>query len=238
MSGCAAAGIRAASCRRLEHVLTWGLDGPRVRTASVANVSMSDIDWGDAPTWIAALFAGGAAWFAGKTLQSQRKQLTEQRAFIGEQSANLTLERAELRAAAEERRTGQARRINMELMTAASAPDGTGVFRGYDHWRVQVRNASDEPIRDVLIRFGDAYDPAEAAIAESSHLPDGGRRGIPVALVGPGLTVGFRSPKWQEITVDNNRPVAFFTDSNGVRWRLDEHGELAEQPRGEATPAH
>ncbi|MFD3646368.1 hypothetical protein ACFWUT_23380 [Streptomyces cyaneofuscatus] len=190
---------------------------------------MSSIDWGDAPTWIAAVFAGGAALFAGLTIRSQRQQIAEQRNFIGEQSQNLTLERAELRASQEQRRRAQAKQVSMTFRTAGQS--GAGDYNtsvGYDRWSVDVLNGSDEPVRDVMVRFGDTYNAATAHEVEASHLPDHGRRTVPLAVLGPGRTVNFESPRFQEVTVDNNRPVLQFTDRTGAVWRRNEHGVLSE----------
>ncbi|MER6235942.1 hypothetical protein ABT185_07680 [Streptomyces clavifer] len=188
---------------------------------------MSLVDLGDVPTWIAAVFAGGAALFAGLTIRSQRQQITEQREFIGEQSANLTLERAELRAAQEERKWAQAKQVVMTFRTAGfTEQDGAGGLIGYDRWDVHVVNGSDEPVRDVLVRFGDTYNAVEAVEMDSRHLPDEGRRGVPVAVMGPGRDVLFSSPRWAEATVDNNRPAVQFTDAAGAVWCLDQQGVL------------
>ncbi|MEW2567656.1 hypothetical protein [Streptomyces sp. NPDC047070] len=192
---------------------------------------MSAVDWGDVPAWFGGAFGalafGAAAW----TLKSQRDQISEQRVFIGEQSATMALERAELRAAAEDRKWAQARQIHMLLGTDGYRErTDRGSTIGYDRWSIKVHNASDAPIRGVMMRFGDAYNAASATEAEARHLPDGGRRTVPVYLLGGGRTIHFESPQWQEVTVDQNRPVLYFTDDAGVRWRRDEYGHLKEEP--------
>ncbi|MFI5685888.1 hypothetical protein [Streptomyces sp. NPDC051636] len=83
---------------------------------------MSVINWGDVPTWLGTLFAAAAAGAAVWTMKSQRDQIREQRVFIGEQSATMALERAELRAAAEDRRWAQARRVRMMQRRLARRP--------------------------------------------------------------------------------------------------------------------
>lgn len=103
------------------------------------------MQWGDVPTWGAAVFAGGAAWFAYQTIKSQRQQIGEQRQFIAAQSANLALERTELRAAAEDRKWSQARQIRMHHHEAGAATDGEANTVGADHWVVTVQNASELP---------------------------------------------------------------------------------------------
>ncbi|MFB7832022.1 hypothetical protein [Streptomyces sp. NPDC056056] len=188
-----------------------------------------NIDWGDAPTWIAAVFAGLAAGFTGWTLVSQRRQIDEQRAFIGEQSSNLRLERAELLAAAEDRRTVQARTVLMRFDVFGEGNDGAGRPTTYDHWRVTFVNASNEPLRDVMVRFGQAYTGVGAVEEQALHLPDQGRRTLPVDVLGAHRSLTVESPRWPEATVDNNPPTAFFTDNNGQRWMLDRHAILTRQ---------
>lgn len=192
------------------------------------------MNWGDAPTWVAAVFAGGAAWFAYLTIRSQRKQIEEQRVFIGEQSANLTLERAELRAALETRRWAQAKQVTMTYRTGGhSDRDSAGSLTGYDRWQAVVTNGSDDVVTDVMVRFGDAYNALSAVEVGERGLPDRGHRGVPVDVIGPGRQVQFESPRWSETTVDNNRPTAWFTDAAGVTWVLDRDGALmAEEGQG------
>jgi len=148
---------------------------------------------GDLATWVGSSFAAIAAGATLWTLKSQRDQIGEQRRFIGEQSATLALERAELRAAAEDRRTAQARQIGMRTDHAGSGSEGRLI------WLVDVLNDSDTAIRDVQVRFGTAH------IASSVHdvrmvgdLPLqtqlGGAREQPVHTLGPGRMVQFRSP--------------------------------------------
>ncbi|MFB6626497.1 hypothetical protein ACFCWD_29015 [Streptomyces sp. NPDC056374] len=187
------------------------------------------IDWGDAPTWIAAVFAGLAAGFTGWTLVSQRQQIDEQRDFIGQQSSNLRLERAELLAAAEDRRMGQARAAHLVFDVVGQGNDGAGRPTTYDHWRVVFTNGSNEPFRDVMVRFGQAYIGVGAVENQAVYLPDQGRRTLPVDLLGSYRSLTVESPRWPEATVDNNPPAVYFTDSNGQRWMLDRHGILTPQ---------
>ena len=186
---------------------------------------MSGIDWGDAPTWVAGAFAAAAAFYTRGMLKSQRQQIEEQRAFIAEQSTNLELERAELRAQADERRHGQARLVKMDThWEPLHSGDSTlGAF-----WTVFVESRSSEPLRDVTVRFGGAYNPAAAFDNRDNR-----RAPVPLPLLGPHREYRFTSQ--QSAGMENNRPVLFFTDNAGVRWRLDEHGELSEVPP-EATP--
>lgn len=180
------------------------------------------IDLGDAPTWLGAVFAAGAAWAAYKTLKSQQKQIEEQRKFIEEQSRNLALERAELLAVAEDRRRAQAARIRLEPHKSGGETDAEGNVVGYDHWFVVFRNDSDAPVRDVLMRFGASYNAARATDFDAEPLP------VPVPLLGAERVALFYSSHWPEASVDNHRPHVYFTDEAGVRWHLDEHGALEE----------
>jgi len=180
---------------------------------------MNGIDWGDAPTWCAGVFAAAAAWYTRGMLNSQRQQIEEQRAFIAEQSTNLALERAELRAQAEERRRAQALQVQMDAQWIESDPEyGDAVSEAL--WRVIVSSHSPEPLRDVTVRFGDAYNPARAYDASGGAAP------TCVPVFGANRRYRFLSPN--SMAMANQRPVLFFTDNAGVRWRLDEHGELSE----------
>ncbi|MEU8555950.1 hypothetical protein AB0C80_18440 [Streptomyces anthocyanicus] len=194
---------------------------------------MSGIDWGDAPTWLGAVFAAGAAWAAWRTLASQRAQIREQRQFIGEQSANLALEREELRAAAAARREAQAKCVQMNARKAGGLPNLDGQIFNHDHWEVRVRNSSDAPIHDVDIRFGTAYLPGEVfeipGVAFEGPNP-GERTSRPVHLLGPGRALRFLSQRWSSTVVHNNRPTLSFNDNAGVRWTLDSRGKLEEAP--------
>ncbi|MFD0078217.1 hypothetical protein ACFVIY_37950 [Streptomyces sp. NPDC127166] len=203
---------------------------------------MSGIDWGDAPTWIASVFAGGAAWFAGSTWLSQRKQLVllqaqveeqsefigEQRVLIREQSQNIQLERTELRVQAEERRYAQARAVTMGSDWVPSGPGAYGLATP-DHWRVTVRNTSAEPLRDVTVRFGEAYLPVGASLLDEETNSIEPNIPVPVHLIGPRRVFQFESARGS-VGIENARPALLFTDNAGVRWRLDEHGELSEVP--------
>ncbi|WP_407288594.1 hypothetical protein [Streptomyces sp. BP-8] len=190
---------------------------------------MGGIDWGDAPTWVGALFAGGAAWFAFQTIKSQREQIGEQRQFIAEQSATMALERDELRAAAEERRLSQARQVVMaaELDGRQQVYDAEGeLVTPVDHWRAQVTNRSTEPIRDLMVRFGEAYVAVGAVTFDESG--QGNPVPVPVHLLGPGRRCELRSQRFRVTTLQNSPPTLFFTDAGGQRWRIDVHGELSE----------
>ncbi|MEH0428832.1 hypothetical protein QBB34_21355 [Streptomyces stelliscabiei] len=204
---------------------------------------MGPLDWGDVPTWIGGAGALAAGWFAYQTIKSQRQQLDEQRQFIGEQSRfmaeqqqNLQLERAELRAAAEDRKHAQARQVHMRHHTSGGADDGAGGRVGYDHWVVVATNRSDAPLHNVEVRFGTAYIAIEVYEWPADRQPRdraasrGERWTPPVHLLGPGRAALFTSQRWPEATVDNNRPTLFFTDDGGVRWSLDSYGKLEEAP--------
>ncbi|MGI3199649.1 hypothetical protein ACRJ4W_15460 [Streptomyces sp. GLT-R25] len=199
------------------------------------------------PTWIGGAGALAAGWFAFQTIRSQREQIGEQQAFIAEQTRfmddqrqNLELERAELRAAAEDRRWAQARQVRMHQKMVGGQPDGGGGLTEPDHWAVTVQNASDAPVHQLEVHFGTAY-RASDAWEWPAFEPDtlratvGGRLAIPVFLLGPGRAVRFGSQRWSPATVHNNRPTLFFTDDGGVRWRLGSDGKLEEVPADGAS---
>ncbi|MGQ4471933.1 hypothetical protein ACN6K6_004719 [Streptomyces violaceoruber] len=160
---------------------------------------------------------------------SQQQQIREQRLFIGEQSATLALERAELNAAAEDRKWAQARQVIMNHGQSTTRLEA-GVAVGYDHWNVTVENSSDTPIHQLEMRFGSAYVATVVYEAPLHPRLDEERRTHPLPLLGPNRSARFVSPRWSEATVDNNRPQLTFTDDNGRRWTLDSYGKLMEAP--------
>jgi len=182
------------------------------------------VDWGDAPTWITAVFAGGAALFAGMTIRSQRQQIDEQRVFIGEQSANLLLERELLRAQADDRRRAQARAIKMSASMGYSDPSGDLP----DVWQVTVANRTEEPITDVWVRFGDTYTALTAKRVSERGVPQGSQRSVPMDVIGPDRISRFESARLSEVALENAPPALLFRDAAGVRWRLDQRNVVEE----------
>ncbi|MFJ7067506.1 hypothetical protein [Streptomyces sp. NPDC101115] len=187
-------------------------------------MSMSDIDWGDFPTWMAGIFAGIAAIAAGWTLKSQRDQIREQREFIGEQQTNLHIEREILRADADERRRGQARQVEMGPLILQDV--GPGGAEG-QHWRVTAVNRSAEPIHEVSVHCG-----ADIR-ATSARLSGGANQGsqprtAPIEILGSNCSAKFETDNFPQGVLGSTRPVLFFTDNARARWRLDEHGDLSQ----------
>ncbi|MFI6765069.1 hypothetical protein [Streptomyces sp. NPDC050355] len=95
-----------------------------------------------------------------------------------------------------------------------------------DHWRAQVTNRSTEPIRDLMVRFGEAYVAVGAVTFDESG--QGNPVPVPVHLLGPGRRCELRSQRFRVTTLQNSPPTLFFTDAGGQRWRIDVHGELSE----------
>ncbi|MEU1478904.1 hypothetical protein [Streptomyces sp. NPDC005760] len=170
--------------------------------------------WGDVPTALAAVFTAFAAVAAWKTLGSQRKQIREQQAFIAEQSVNLALERQELRAVAQERREAQARRIVYEVTPPY----------------VKVLNQSGDPITDV--RCVEGGQQAVRAVASEAG-------GVAAALIAEQMlereqahidVLGAGRLGWfQRRSGPSGGVEVFFTDRDGVRWRLDSNRTLQEE---------
>ncbi|MFG2277534.1 hypothetical protein ACGFNQ_02450 [Streptomyces asoensis] len=211
---------------------------------------MGPLNWGDVPTAVGALFAGGAALFAWQTIRSQRQQIGEQREFIGEQTRfmdeqrqNLELERAELRAVADDRRTDQAKRVKMHSRKAGASTDGQGAQTPDDHWEVTVTNSSDAPVRLAEVWFGNAYassDVFEWRLHWNGPVELCGDRLMQlVDLIGPGRSVRFQSQNFSPAAVHNNRPVLYFSDDGGNRWALSWRGELrpTDQEPGSSLPS-
>ncbi|MEW2451211.1 hypothetical protein AB0896_27260 [Streptomyces parvulus] len=177
----------------------------------------------------AAIAAGATLW----TLKSQRDQIGEQRRFIGEQSRTLALERAELRAVAEDRRVSQARQVSMQQHRSS---DGAGG----EYWLVQVINGSDAPIHDLNVRFGDTYLPTETR--EVTEIATNVLQSMirdtwvhPLALLGAGRAVRFQSQAFRPQVAHNSRPSLKFRDDNGLHWALDVLGKLLEVPPDPGT---
>ncbi|MGW6481305.1 hypothetical protein ACWGDS_25990 [Streptomyces sp. NPDC055059] len=197
---------------------------------------------GDWPTWIGAIFAAVAAGATLWTLKSQRDQIGEQRVFIGEQrdfmaeqAANLLLEREELRASIAERRISQAQQISMGVLNVVTdgAPgdeDGEPIA---DTFLVRMLNGSAEPVHDVTAHFGGTSSVENSKLI-FVEIPMRDGRWIPfesvatpmTLIVGSGQRWQFRSE--QGARLRNERPHLLFTDNAGVRWQLDEHGDLRE----------
>ncbi|WP_262702241.1 MULTISPECIES: hypothetical protein [Streptomyces] len=181
----------------------------------------SAIDWGDAPTWVgtgfAALAAGAAVW----TLASQRRQIGEQREFIAEQSANLALEREELRAAAEERRWGQARQIVLNAVVTKGESGLTATATAV--WVALVRNASSVSIRNVEMRFG-GESPAQTTQEKPAYEVDIGHD----VTIATGALYSFESTRGDDEYLRQHPPVMHFEDVHGRRWQLDRFGALTD----------
>ncbi|MDX2807407.1 hypothetical protein [Streptomyces scabiei] len=203
---------------------------------------MGPADWGDVPTWIGGAGAFAAGWFAYQTIRSQRQQIGEQRAFIAEQTRfmndqrqNLELERAELRAVAEDRRWTHAKHILVQAKNTYVTLNGEPARK----WRVTVVNSSDAPVTEIEVRFGTTH---TAVSAYEWHVkPEqvgarqiGERLTLPLPVLGPGTAMRAFSESWQDDTAILNRPTLFFTDSDSVRWSLDSYGKLTEASDGGA----
>jgi hypothetical protein len=192
------------------------------------------VDAGDLATWVGSSFAAIAAGATIWTLKSQRDQIDEQRRFIAEQSATLALERAELWATARDRKIAQARQVEMkvELTVQSGTPADANGEPIPDTFKIEVRNVSAEPIHEVTVRFGDQEAEEASAAVEADLLrrgltvvSNGPRLNVPVSLVGAGRIYLFMSGS-MFAEVDRHRPALHFTDNAGVRWRLDEYGDL------------
>lgn len=186
------------------------------------------MDSGDLATWVGSSFAAVAAGATLWTLKSQRDQIGEQRRFIAEQSLNLALERAELRAVAEDRKYAQARQVAMQHHRVSDGAGGA-------YWLVQVVNGSDAPIRDLHVRFGGAYLPSETQevreiVTNVLQSQIGDTWPHPLPSLGAGRAVRFKSQAFPSPVAHNNRPSVKFTDGSGVRWGLDQLGDLTELP--------
>ncbi|CAL9302853.1 hypothetical protein [Streptomyces sp. SudanB91_2054] len=200
---------------------------------------MGPADLGDVPTWLGGAGALTAGWFAYQTIRSQRQQIGEQRAFIAEQMRfmndqrqNLELERAALRATAEERKRAQAKQIHMDSASwrteSVSGPEDAleVALRG----RCVLSNRSDEPVADLEVRIGEHAATEVYDWEEGRNYQRGTRHEEPVVRrLAPRRAILCLSPVVTRETVDRNSEITVrFTDANGVRWSLNPTGDLEE----------
>ncbi|MDX3074608.1 hypothetical protein [Streptomyces sp. MI02-7b] len=193
---------------------------------------MGGIDWGDAPTWVAGAFAAVAAYYARGTMKSQQKQIEEQRHFIAEQSLNLALERAQLSAAAEDRKWEQARQISMKAWIQGGRFDrATGQTEGPRVWSAEVLNGSPVAIWAIHLCFVPADQDAAGPGLEAN--PEGRFRH---SLAASEKEYLFSAPAPLAV-LERNRPVLHFRDDGGVEWALNEYGKLTEKSGDCQCPA-
>lgn len=184
-------------------------------------MTLDSIDWGDAPTWVGAIFAAAAAAFTFITLRNQRQQLDEQRVFIGEQLVNLQAERDALAAAAQDRRSAQARQVTLRTRLVIG-PDGPDAADGC-YLQAVVHNGSDRPITDVDVAFGDLT----AEQGQAPRVPDHRIVDVPCGM-GPRQAYQFTSEASSMDRVEEIAVTTVFTDASGGTWRLADDNFLTE----------
>lgn len=156
------------------------------------------INWGDAPTWVAAAAAIVAGIFAVRTFWSQKKQLAEQTKII-------ELESRELRALAEERKSAQARRVRIERRYVGDT----------NSRHVYVTNGSDSLIRDVQAYVTDGQKlPAAMPLSGMAHDQDNGL----VSVVMPQQACSFTIFERYDDHAQYARVT--FTDEANISWDL------------------
>jgi hypothetical protein len=206
----------------------------RVRAA------LADVNWGTAPNWTIAVFAGLATWAGFRTLRyhrrllaqqraqlnEQRTQLAEQRMFFEHQSAVLELQRAELHAAARDRKRIQARLVEVTSRTEEPSEEWPEGLEGRRR-AASVTNASHEPIHHVVLRFGNGDESGQAAQVVQAY---GSSRTSepPLVLLRPRRGATFFSTALADGEPVPGSAIVRFTDHNGVHWQLDEDGQLEE----------
>lgn len=185
------------------------------------------IDWGDAPTWVAGAFAAAAAFYTRGMLKSQRQQINEQRQFIAEQATNLEMERAEFRTQAAERRRAQAAQVRMEPKPMQNRHGENLPWTEW--WMVLIRNQSSEPVHNVVVRFGESH-VALGSYHGNDHMARKESLGMPLPVLAREGTAWFKSASSTDGSMPNAHPAVYFTDNEGVRWKLDRYGDLSEAP--------
>lgn len=201
-------------------------------SAAGAKFPAMSIDWGDAPTWVAGAFAAAAAYYTRGMLRSQRQQIDEQREFIAAQATNLEMERSELRAQAADRRRAQAAQIRM--VPKPKQDRGSANDPWTESWMVHIQNESPEPIHGIEVRFGDSH-TAIGSYHGNDNLGRNINLGVPLPKLASGGTAWFKSSSSTDGSMPNAHPVVSFKDNEGVRWKLDRYGDLAEVPPEQAA---
>lgn len=198
---------------------------------------MSSPDWGDVPTWIAAIAASAAFVGAMMAYRTQAKSLVVQRDQFKDQKEANEKQAREIQASVERlkdeqkrQRRAQAKQVAItidrgELM--AGLPKGVrrSASSSWIHVGATVRNTSPLPIHRLRIQWhgADPYeDPFQAKEASDTLLP--GEKLLFVATIeGP-------IDESNELLIDPNlvSAVVLFRDADGVEWRVGPNGKVDE----------
>jgi hypothetical protein len=236
-------------CVTTRHELSSGSE-IRAQAWSKSYDSVMSIDWGDVPTWFAAVVASGAAAAALRQLALQGRQLALQGTQIAEQQKVMEAEtqrnrkRDELldrqlrdfdqRARTWERQ--QAEKIAIQVGRSTTPPRGIELDEEDRVHAVTVINHSARPIRDVnaSIDFGDGqlHPHSELRWYSQTTEPPTGEHGIThttgydradLMKVGDRVEIVF---PWSISAKPLGKLIVRFTDDADLRWQIDHNLRL------------
>jgi hypothetical protein len=170
-----------------------------------------DVRLGDLPTWLAAIFTGGAFGAGLVVLNLQRRDLRER-------------ERNRLEDV-EDRRKEQARHVSVWVDNISVVGDGTFVVMGH------YQNASNEPVYAMTVYVKSTWGPGPSVAQTPLKLVppgDSGRVDVQTAL--------YPAPA-RDADPDHPPILATFRDAAGLWWKRDEHGVLTHGPERPAVLA-
>jgi hypothetical protein len=205
---------------------------------------------GDLPTSLAAIGAIIAAVFAFGQLKALRAQNRIQQRELNSQAKDIARVEETQRKQAElldleirDRRSAQARQVEVQRFVGRWSDPGSGVDNGYALF-VRVTNNSHGAISnlDALFACGDET-PRRGVYSQTAVLNNpaqtsrgrfipGARGPAPVERLDPGYTVSLVGPTYDRQKADATRGEFLFTDSDGRRWMSGYTGQLTEVSPG------
>jgi hypothetical protein len=160
-------------------------------------------DWGDAQTWILVALGAVGGGFTLRQLSMQREQLKEQQGVLARE--------------AEDRRRAQARLVFLwtEVTTDSVLTQAQRAASGVTPNTIQVthvRNTSRQPVYDFEVSWYDGASFHNSMTGNGVVMPDSGTD----------LKEELRAGQ------QRYRVTLSFRDAAGVRWHVDEDGNLKE----------
>jgi hypothetical protein len=210
------------------------------------NRFVQNIDFGDLPTWLAAIGAFIAAVFAFGQLKALRRQNRLQQSQLNSQAADLDRLRETQRKQAElldldirDRRASQARRVEVRQDVVPWQDPGSGVKNGFARI-LRVTNHSPGSINSVDGFFElPGYPKRRATFSAAPQVTQRGTvqsvpgdrpevDAVPITRLEPNETIDLIGPMHSEDNARDTHAELFFTDSDVRRWKIDHKGQLTE----------
>jgi hypothetical protein len=198
------------------------------------------VDWlsqhvhlGDLPTWLAAVGAAIAAVFAFGQLKALRAQNRHQQDQLDEVRATQRKQAELLDLDIRERRSGQARGVNVRRDVRPWQDPGSSVRKSYAQF-LSVANNSRGSISDLDAFFwSDGEQPRRAMFSVDTKYGH-----IPVERLDVGQAIEIVGPMLDQAGAERTMGYVSFTDSDGRGWKVDHAGLLTEvraDDSGQAT---